>query len=90
MKEAEDTLNALRNLWVSVEGKVMMNPKTRILGLAEMADIYRGVKFYSGFQNKKVRIEKIKLLGEPEVYIPFPLFYIITFLVAVFIQKKAL
>ena len=39
LKEAEDTLNALRNLWVSVEGKVMMNPKTRILALAEMADI---------------------------------------------------
>ena len=39
LKEAEDTLDALRNLWVRVEGEVMMNPQTRILDLAEMADI---------------------------------------------------
>ncbi len=39
LKEAEDTLAALRNLWVKVEGKVMMNPQTRILDLVETADV---------------------------------------------------
>jgi hypothetical protein len=39
LKEAEETLVALRNLWTKVEGKVMMNPQTRILKLAETVDI---------------------------------------------------
>jgi len=34
-QEAENTLAALRKLWVQVEGKVMMNPKTRILEMME-------------------------------------------------------
>ena len=37
LREAENTLAALRNLWVEVEGKVMMNPQTRILNLVETA-----------------------------------------------------
>ena len=36
LKEAEDTLAALRKLWVNVEGKVMMNPQTRILDVVEV------------------------------------------------------
>jgi hypothetical protein len=32
---AETTLNALRNLWGKVEGKIMINPQTRILNLVE-------------------------------------------------------
>ena len=39
LKEAGDTLAALRKLWIDVEGKVMMNPQTRILFPAETADI---------------------------------------------------
>ena len=39
LKDAEDTLDALRNLWIGVEGKVMMNPQTRILSLVEAADV---------------------------------------------------
>ncbi|MEP6713548.1 MAG: hypothetical protein ABJA37_14075 [Ferruginibacter sp.] len=39
LKEAEDTLAALRKLWVDVEGKIMMNPQTRILDLVETADL---------------------------------------------------
>ncbi len=39
LKEAEDTLAALRNLWGKVEGVVMMNPHTRILDLVLAADI---------------------------------------------------
>jgi len=35
LKEAEDTLAALRNLWGKVEGQVMVNPQTRILNLVE-------------------------------------------------------
>jgi hypothetical protein len=35
LKQAEDTLAELRNLWGKVEGKVMMNPQTRILDLVE-------------------------------------------------------
>ncbi|MDP4262319.1 MAG: hypothetical protein Q8941_07285 [Bacteroidota bacterium] len=39
LKEAEDTLSALRNLWTKVEGKIMMNPQTRILDLVETVDV---------------------------------------------------
>jgi hypothetical protein len=39
LKNAEETLAALRNLWTKVEGKVMMNPQTRILDLIEAVDI---------------------------------------------------
>ena len=39
LKDAEDTLAALRQLWVQVEGKIMINPQTRILNLIEMADV---------------------------------------------------
>lgn len=35
LKEAEDTLTALHNLWGKVEGKIMMNPQTRILDVVE-------------------------------------------------------
>ncbi len=35
LKEAEDTLAALRILWNKVEGKVMVNPQTRILNMVE-------------------------------------------------------
>jgi len=37
--EAEATLAALRKLWVNVEGKVMMNPQTRILELMETTTV---------------------------------------------------
>jgi ribose 5-phosphate isomerase len=39
LKDAENTLAALRNLWGKVEGKVMMNPKTRILNLLEAVNV---------------------------------------------------
>ena len=39
LKDAENTLSALRNLWKYVEGKVMMNPQTRILHLVESIDV---------------------------------------------------
>ncbi len=39
LKDAEDTLVALRNLWTKVEGVVMMNPKIRILDLIETVDV---------------------------------------------------
>lgn len=39
LKEVEDTLAALRNLWGKVEGKVMMNPQTRIIDLVETTDV---------------------------------------------------
>jgi hypothetical protein len=39
LREAEDTLAALNNLWLKVEGKVMMNPQTRILDLVETKDV---------------------------------------------------
>lgn len=35
LNEAETTLVALRKLWTRVEGKVMFNPQTRILSIAE-------------------------------------------------------
>jgi hypothetical protein len=39
LQEAEATLVELRNLWGKVEGKVMMNPQTRILDLIEAKDV---------------------------------------------------
>lgn len=39
LKEAEDTLAALRDLWTKVEGQVMMNPQTRILDLVETIQV---------------------------------------------------
>ncbi len=36
---AESTLNLLHKLWNSVEGKVMVNPQTRILNIVETIDI---------------------------------------------------
>lgn len=39
LTEAENTLAALRKLWIQVEGKVMMNPKTRILEMVETIEI---------------------------------------------------
>ena len=39
LKEAEDTLTALRNLWNKVEGQIMMNPQTRILDLVETTSV---------------------------------------------------
>lgn len=39
LTDAENTLAALRKLWVNVEGKVMMNPKTRILEMAESTEV---------------------------------------------------
>lgn len=36
---AESTLTALHKLWNSVEGKVMVNPQTRILNVIESIDI---------------------------------------------------
>ena len=35
LDEAEKALSALRNLWTKVEGKVMVDPQTRILDIAE-------------------------------------------------------
>ena len=35
LKDAEAVLLALRNLWVQVEGKVMVDPQTRILNEVE-------------------------------------------------------
>jgi hypothetical protein len=35
LDEAEKALSALRNLWTKVEGKIMVDPQTRILDLAE-------------------------------------------------------
>ena len=35
LKEAEDTLTALRKLWEKVDGKIMISPQTRILKLVE-------------------------------------------------------
>ncbi|HTE31104.1 MAG TPA: hypothetical protein VK666_12070 [Chryseolinea sp.] len=39
LKQAEDTLVELRKLWTTVEGKIMMNPQTRILDLIEVDEI---------------------------------------------------
>ena len=36
---AEETLVALRKLWTNVEGKIMMDPKTRILDQIESIDV---------------------------------------------------
>ena len=38
-EQAEHALSALKKLWEKVEGKVMMNPKTRILDLLEIIDL---------------------------------------------------
>ena len=35
MQAAEDALNALRKLWTNVEGKIMFDPQTRFLDVAE-------------------------------------------------------
>jgi hypothetical protein len=35
LNEAEAALAALRKVWVQAEGKVMVNPQTRILNIAE-------------------------------------------------------
>jgi len=39
LKEAEDTLASLRDLWSKVEGQIMMNPQTRILNLVETIQV---------------------------------------------------
>ena len=39
LEKAESTLAALRNLWGKVEGKIMMDPQTRILDLVECTEI---------------------------------------------------
>ncbi len=39
IKEAEETLATLRKLWTNVEGKIMMDPKTRILDRIETANV---------------------------------------------------
>lgn len=39
LKEAEDTLKSLQQLWKKVEGTVMMGPKTKILDLVDAVDL---------------------------------------------------
>jgi len=39
LSEAESTLAALKILWGSIAGKIMMNPHTRILKLIESKDV---------------------------------------------------
>jgi hypothetical protein len=39
LEKAENALTALRNLWGKVEGKIMMDPQTRILNLIESTEI---------------------------------------------------
>jgi hypothetical protein len=39
LKSAEDSLAALQKLWEKVEGKVMMDPKTRIINMVEAVDV---------------------------------------------------
>jgi hypothetical protein len=39
LKEAENTLASLRDLWSKVEGQIMMNPQTRILNLVETIQV---------------------------------------------------
>jgi hypothetical protein len=39
LKEAEDTLASLRDLWSKVEGQIVMNPQTRILNLVETIQV---------------------------------------------------
>jgi hypothetical protein len=36
---ANEALSSLQKLWVTVEGKVMMSPQTRILDLVEALDV---------------------------------------------------
>ncbi len=38
LDEAESALASLKNLWGKVEGKVMMNPQTRILDVVESVE----------------------------------------------------
>jgi hypothetical protein len=35
---AETALAALREIWKNIEGKIMVNPKTRMLDLPEVVD----------------------------------------------------
>jgi hypothetical protein len=39
LKDAEDTLVLLQNLWKNINGKIIMNPRIRILKLVESKDI---------------------------------------------------
>ena len=39
VKEAEEALSALQKLWAKVEGKVMMDAKSRILDVREAAEL---------------------------------------------------
>jgi len=39
LKEAENTLTALRSLWGQLEGTVIMDPQTRLLNLVETKEI---------------------------------------------------
>ena len=39
LKDAEDTLAALRKLWEKVEGTVMTNPQTSILDVIESVEV---------------------------------------------------
>jgi hypothetical protein len=39
LKDAENTLTALHKLWERVDGKIMINPQTRILNLVEAKEV---------------------------------------------------
>jgi hypothetical protein len=39
LEEAKATLEALKKMWTKVEGTIMFNPQTRILGIAESAEL---------------------------------------------------
>lgn len=39
LEQAERTLSALKDLWGQVEGKIMMNPKSRILGIVQETEV---------------------------------------------------
>lgn len=39
LNSAEDSLTVLQKLWERVEGKLMMNPKTRIISMKESAEV---------------------------------------------------
>jgi len=39
LKQAEDMSSALKTLWERVDGKIMINPKLRMLNLIESMDI---------------------------------------------------
>lgn len=39
LEQAEGALAALRNLWTKVEGKIMLDPQTRIIELMESAEV---------------------------------------------------